>query len=115
MFTDEFVLLIEVKFLTNEYKNTFGFIDNIPSDNKKLYVTAEKVKIDDYVFVQSHYETECKVVFVVGEGDNIQFYWQTLDVLMGKIIAEGKPYGRKTPMCYLWKIADLHNNLHGLI
>jgi hypothetical protein len=114
--TDEFVLLVEVKSLTEEYKNRFGLVKRLPRNESDLYVVAEKVKIDDYVSVQSHYETECKIVFVVGsEDEEKRFYWQTLDDLRESVVAEDKPYGSSSPLCYIWIISDLNNNLSGLL
>lgn len=113
---DEFVLLVEVKSLTKEYSNEYGNIDELPKSNKEIYLTVEKVKFDDYVLVQSHYETECKIVFVIGnDSEEKRFYWDTLDNLRRKIIAEGRPYGKKSPSCYLWDVSDVWSGLNGLI
>jgi hypothetical protein len=114
--SNEFVLLVEVKSLAKEYKNKFGYIEDLEKNDKDSFLVAEKVKIDDYVLVQSHYETECKVVFVIGGDDEEKrFYWDTLDNLRNNYIAVGRPYGKNSPLCYLWSISDVWSGLNGLI
>jgi len=116
LFTDKFVLLIEVKSLSAEYSNEYGFIKNVSRDNNQLYVSAEKSKIEDYFIIQSHYEVECRVVFVVGKDDEEKrFYWQSLDLLGKCIIAEDKIYGKRGGVCYVWKIEDLNKGLKNLV
>lgn len=113
--TKELAILIEVKSLTDEYYNLSDNIEILENESEP-FLTAEKAKIDDYEYVQSHYEIPCKIVFVIGrDNEEKRFYWETLDYLTQNISYEGRPYGKDSPVCYMWRANSLHWGLDGLL
>lgn len=113
--TKEVAILIEVKSLAEEYYNTSDNISIFEKEGEP-FLTAEKSKIDDYIYVQSHYEVPCKIVFVVGrDNEQKRFYWETLDYLINNVDYEGKPYGDGSPVCYIWRENSLRWGLDGLL
>lgn len=112
----ELFVLIEVKSLEYEYSNKRGLVKNIPKNSDEVYLTIEKSKFDDYVLVQSYYECECRIIFVVGtDSQDKKFYWETLDNMKNCIISECRPYGEQDSLCYLWSIFDLNWGLKDII
>lgn len=103
--TREIIFRIEVK--------GFRDIEDISRKFGVNVVGAEKYKIDSYCKVERLQEIRTMVVFLIGEIESYEIYWEYLDNLMSKVKRKEDILFGKTG--YFWRIQDLHKGVDSFL